>query len=160
MKQELEERIQFVKEANLSEFNVDFPHADIIDSRDIQERIDELQTEFENLIDAVENAEDSDLKIVEEELETWLDVNGDEYVSLVAFKNEAESYTSEWDYGNAFISDGYFEDYARELAEDIGAVDKKASWPNQFIDWNAASEALKIDYSEIIFDDVSYWVRG
>ena len=47
----------------------------------------------------------------------------------------------------------YFEEYARELAEDIGAVQADADWPLRHIDWAAAAEELKADYSEFDVTD-------
>lgn len=58
------------------------------------------------------------------------------------------------------IHDRYFEDYARELAEDIGAIDKGASWPNTYIDWEAASNALKMDYTAYEIAGHTYWGRS
>lgn len=39
------------------------------------------------------------------------------------------------------------QDYARDLADDLGLVDRDASWPNNFIDWKrAADELFSTDY--------------
>jgi antirestriction protein len=40
------------------------------------------------------------------------------------------------------------EDFARDMAEQLGSVDKKASWPNNCIDWEYASKELMYDYVE------------
>lgn len=69
-----------------------------------------------------------------------------------------EQWRGDW-YPLTLIRDSYFEDYARELAEDIGAVDKNAGWPNQYIDWEAASEALQMDYTSIDIEGGPYWYR-
>ena len=55
--------------------------------------------------------------------------------------------------------DSYFEQYAQELAEDIGAVQKEATWPNQYIDWEAAADALKQDYMRVTYGETEYWIR-
>jgi antirestriction protein len=49
--------------------------------------------------------------------------------------------------------------YAQDFAEDIGAIDRNAGWPLGCIDWEAAADELKSDYSSIEFDGVTYWVR-
>ena len=59
-----------------------------------------------------------------------------------------------------FIPDYEFEDYARELAEDIGAIGKDGEWPTNCIDWEQASNELKIDYSEIEVDGTTYYYRN
>ena len=58
------------------------------------------------------------------------------------------------------IPDHEFEAYAEELADDIGAIDKRASWPLNCIDWTKAAEELQADYSSFDFEGVTYWVRS
>lgn len=40
------------------------------------------------------------------------------------------------------------EDFARETAEQLGAIDRKANWPQNCIDWETAAKELMYDYSE------------
>ena len=112
---------------------------DYIDSRDIQERIDELQ---KNKCDDEEQAElDSLIKLK------------DLYVSDYG--------DGSWGYGASLIRDDYFEEYARETADSCGYVDhrKVYDWPFNHIDWVAAADSLKDDYTEIDFDGVTYYTR-
>lgn len=67
---------------------------------------------------------------------------------------------SDWKYGEALIRDSYFATYAEELASDIGAIDRNAKWPLSHIDWEAAADELKMDYTAIDFDGVEYWIRS
>jgi hypothetical protein len=113
---------------------------DIIDSRDVIERIAELEAQRDEGDDDYGEAE--------------------ELSALEALAEEAGSYAPDWEYGEALIRYSYFEDYARELADDIGAIDADASWPACFIDWGAAADALKMDYTSVDFDGVEYWVRS
>ena len=107
---------------------------DLIDSRDVIARIDEL-----------EGAEDEDEQA--------------ELTALEALRDEAEGYAADWRYGETLIRDSYFEDYARQLAEDIGALDKCDTWPATCIDWKQAANELKQDYTSVEFDGVTYWAR-
>lgn len=107
---------------------------DILDSRDIDKRIEELEG-----IDERGEEEDDELRV-------WLE-----------FREQASG--SEWKYGQTFIADSYMEDYARELAEDIGSVSRDQAWPYCHIDWEAATDALKMDYSEIEVEGRSFWTR-
>lgn len=120
---------------------------DIIDSRDVIARIAELEDERDALetVDELEGFNESD--------------SGMELQALQALADEADD-SPDWRHGEALIRDSYFEEYARELAEDIGAVDRNATWPNQFIDWEAAADALKQDYMSVDFDGVEYWIRA
>src|SRR3990167_2818967 len=74
-------------------------------------------------------------------------------------EEEAEGYASDWIYGAALIRETHFVEYAQELAEDIGTVKSDAEWPLRHIDWDAAAEELKQDYTEVDFDGVTYLVR-
>lgn len=58
------------------------------------------------------------------------------------------------------ISEDDFEDYARELAEDIGAISRDTQWPATCIDWEYAAHELKMDYSEVEVDGVTYYFRA
>ena len=40
------------------------------------------------------------------------------------------------------------EAFAQDMAEQLGAIDKNASWPNDCIDWEKAARELMYDYSE------------
>lgn len=106
---------------------------DIIDSRDVIERIAELEADEERTEDESE-----------------------ELAALQALAEEASQYAPDWEYG---VRDSYFEEYARELADDIGAMDRNANWPLCHIDWEAAADSLKMDYTSVDFDGVTYWVR-
>lgn len=164
---------------------------DVIDSRDVVARIEELEEERQALVDALQEAREAHETIREPldpqaaenpdpeapavltdeeladavddaagELTAWDESeDGAELKALQALAEEAEGYTDDWKYGATLIRDSYFEEYARELADDIGAVDRRATWPNNFIDWPAAADALKQDYTAVDYDGVTYWVR-
>lgn len=58
------------------------------------------------------------------------------------------------------ILDSYFEEYAEDLASDIGAIDRNANWPLNRIDWVAAAEDLQMDYSRLEVGPYTYWRRA
>ena len=109
---------------------------DFIDSRDIIGRIEYLEIDIDEL--------DDDEK---QELETLKDL-------------ESQCQCGDWEYGATLINDDYFVEYAQDLAEDIGAIDRNANWPCNHIDWNAAADELKTDYFCVDFDGEEYWLRG
>jgi hypothetical protein len=45
------------------------------------------------------------------------------------------------------------------LADDIGAIDRNASWPTNWIDWEKAALELRVDYSSVEIDGKTYWYR-
>lgn len=121
-------------------------HDDIIDSRDVIERIVELES------DAWDDFRE------ELDLGRFTDDEREEYDALKALAAQGED-APDWSYGATLIHDSYFEDYARQLAEDIGAISGNEEWPLSYIDWEAAAEALQMDYTSIEFDGETYWIR-
>ena len=77
-----------------------------------------------------------------------------------AIRELADEVGSEWSYGVTLIPEADFEDYARELAEDVGAIDREAAWPACHIDWEAAAESLQMDYTRATFDGTDYLYRS
>lgn len=61
--------------------------------------------------------------------------------------------------GVYFIDEDYFVEYAKELAYDIGVVSDDLAWPCTHIDWDAAADELRMDYTEVEFDGNSYLVN-
>ena len=69
-----------------------------------------------------------------------------------------EQWEGDW-YPVTLIRDSYFKTYAMDLAEDIGAINFDATWPNNCIDWDKAARELRMDYTAVTFDGVDYWTR-
>lgn len=132
---------------------------DTIDSRDVIARIEELEAERDAFDEAqAERATENG----DETGAAWADVyeaEADELKALKALAEEAEGYSSDWRHGETLIRDSYFVEYAEQLAEDIGAIGRDASWPLSHIDWDAAADELKQAYTSVDFDGVTYWIR-
>ena len=124
---------------------------DILDSRDIIKRIEELEGECDDLYG---DGWDDDTLPVEEDVGEL-----DELRALIAFQDECEG-SPDWIHGEAVIRDTYFEDYARQLAEDIGAISGQEGWPLNCIDWEYAASELQTDYMSAEYDGVEYWIRA
>ena len=137
---------------------------DIIDSRDVHERISEMEMEatsrWEEATEFPEGEGPSYGELAAVDHAKWLDEeDADEYRALKALEAEGENAAADWFHGATLIREDYFEDYARQLAEDIGAIDPDANWPLGCIDWEKAANELLIDYTSVEFDGVTYWVR-
>lgn len=111
---------------------------EIIDSRDLIERAAELR-------DQIEAGEPLD----EEEAE--------ELAAITQLEEEGS--IADWQYGAALIHEDHFTQYAQDLAEDIGAINRDAAWPLSYIDWDAAAEALQTDYTTVEYLGETYYVR-
>lgn len=131
---------------------------DVIDSRDVIERIEELEGEREALVDAITDAGADFLDETQKELADWDEENKAELDALKALTEEAEGYSEDWRHGATLVRDSYFEDYARELLEDIGDIPRNL--PHYLvIDWEATARNIQMDYTAVDFDGVCYWVR-
>ena len=86
---------------------------------------------------------------------------GDDEQTELAELDELESEIGrEWRHGETMIPENDFEDYARELADDIGAIDKNAGWPCTCIDWEQAAKELAMDYTTVTYQGDDYYVRA
>ena len=142
----------------------------IIDSRDLAERLEELWGEFEHWksdltdeqLHEIAELYNRPVQALEEEdfLDDWMQTTtkGEEYGGILDLKQEIDS--PEWDYGIVFIKDSYFVEYAEVLADDIGAINRDATWPLNHIDWESAANELKTDYCSAKFDGETYWYRA
>jgi len=109
---------------------------------DMQDAYDE---ETDDLQAAVESAQE--------------DFGGDEMQELEEIEN-IEGYAADFTHGTEMIPIRDFEEYAEELASEIGAIDRDAKWPLSHIDWKAAAEELAQDYTEVSYLGIDYYVRS
>ena len=144
--------------------------ADIIDSREVIDRIEYLQSFRDDALEAASTAAAEAAAATGEPFDpeqfakdwTWTDDNDPdaaEYAALVELQDDAEGYCSDWRHGAALIRRSHFTEYCEQFAEDIGAIDRKAAWPLTHIDWESAARELMQDYTEVTFDGIEYLVR-
>lgn len=142
-----------------------------INSRDVIARIDELEGEYVDVNDALKEAvsnleedpENEELRSQEELYRTniseWEEEYLEELTALQALAEEASG-SPDWIHGETLIREDEFVNYARELAEDIRAINGKMYWPLNHIDWESAADELKSDYMTVDFDGVEYLIRA
>lgn len=144
---------------------------DVIDSRDVIARIEELEpfkvvrrelpydeiSSFKTRTEASEFIASEDYD--PDKVMITLDKDeGEELQQLEHLAHQGED-LEDWDYGVTLVRDSYFETYAEEFANDIGAINSDASWPLNHISWEDAAAELKQDYTSVTFDGVTYWAR-
>lgn len=119
---------------------------DVIDSRDVIARIEYLQGLQEE---------------APEDEEVLSECEQAELAALEALAGEAEGYAPDWHYGECLIHEGYFTEYIQELAEDCGYLQHAMAhdWPYRHIDWEAAADEAKMDYTAVDFDGETYYIR-
>ena len=104
---------------------------DVIDSRDIIKRIEELESDPQ-----------------EDEAE--------ELATLKALAEECKLYSSDWEYGEGLIHRRYFEEYMDDLIEDCYELPKDLPyWMTIKLDY----DALEQDYTTVDFDGEEYLIR-
>jgi len=145
--------------------------ADTLDSRDIEGRIAYIESEIE--IDDEERAEllernksyTSDTAETAPEHVSYLDDDEraeliEELTKLKEFAAYATGYSGDWNSGATLIADDHFVEYAKGYAESVGAIDDDARWPSNFIDWDAAADDLRTDFTSVEDPDGNtWWVR-
>ena len=140
--------------------------ADVIDSRDVIARIEYLESEradFESPEVSAADLADPALAVDDRPAQSWEDASPDEAAELAALKalaDEAEGYAPDWRHGAPLIRHSYFTDYCRELVEDCDGLPKNLpSYIAGNINWDGVADDLKVDYTEVDFAGVAYYVR-
>lgn len=111
-----------------------------IDSRDIRDRIDELEA-----LDAPTEEESAEL------------------TDLVAFLHEARQYNPDADEGETIIAESYFVDYIKDMIDDCYDFPKELTsgeWPYRHItiNYEAAAEEARADYAELTFRGRNFYI--
>ena len=134
---------------------------DVIDSRDLQEKYEELQAEF---VEGYNNTQRNNKHrhIVDwnddtKELDGELQSLHDEIDEMDSFIQEINDY-GDYEYGTPIIRDYHFEDYCQEMLKDSGDIPD--SFPSYItIDWSDTAENLKADYVSAMWGGNEYYIR-
>lgn len=163
---------------------------DIIDSRAIIARLEELQGDLDSLNQDVEDAQEAFDEAVEqanttgkvadnvaraEALDTLNEARGlrdewqqsdvaKEYDMLKRVAAEGEYY-SDWHYGETLIKSTYFVTYIEQLIDECYEIPKdmrSGRWPYRHItmDYEAAAAEAEQDYATITVGDDDYFIRA
>ena len=114
-------------------------YEDVIDSRDIIERIEELDSMKEN--EELNEEETEELEI------------------LIDLQEQCQGYASDWAYGATLIHEKYFTEYTEDMCNDIGVVDTRNDNWWIVIDWEKTADNVKMDYTEVDFNGETYYIR-
>ena len=144
----------------------------ILDSRNLNTRLEELQSEFDSWKDSLTPEQIADFKEKYETPESeelsdeefsweWEDEVGSDALELKNLVNLREQFGREWIDGITFVKDSYFEEFAEDEADQLGYFRNcdRNDWPFNCIDWSKAAENLQNDYSSVEFDGETYWYR-
>lgn len=160
---------------------------DVIDSRDIIERHQELETEYDDLkidLEVAQEARDTyyaanpddegkhdpsreylvDVADATRRLTEWVSEYLAELEAIRTIVKQGESY-GDWQYGETLIKEDWFEAYTHELINDCyPSINELRSndWPYRHItiDIEAAADELKGDYTEVELNGYTYLMRA
>lgn len=120
--------------------------ADILDIRDIIERYEYLEDSVLSV-----SAEEADCEELEEAL-----ILGKLLDDLKGYGGD-EQWRGEW-YPVTLIRDSYTAEYTEDLIKDC--CDLPRDIPSYIaIDWEQTWESIRVDYSDVEIDGVTYWYR-
>lgn len=137
--------------------------ADIIDTRDLVDRFNELEEELEEFeaILALYNSNVSEY----DTLEQFKDWYSDEYElyeeleKLRELREDLSGADEDFEDGIILIAEDYFTAYCKDLVEDIGDMPVFPGYMLVEIDWDVTADNLRVDYSEVTIDGNTYLYR-
>ena len=138
-----------------------------IDTRDLAEKRDELQTdlvnsfndyfdtELEDFGDLISYIDNSD----NEDVEEWRDdkVYDFEHINEI---NELEDEITEFSFGETLIPNDDFTEYCKDMVEDCYNLKDVPDFIKDNINWEGVASDLGVDYSNVTYQGVSYLVRA
>ena len=153
-----------------------------LDTRDLQEQIDNLESEIESVEEYIEEAE-SELEDLAEEL---AEVEESQFlpqpeqpeideirIKLQEYKEQLQDLRDElqplldlkaedipeWDDGATLIPESDWEEYVEDLVKDCGYISNDVPWWI-VIDWAATADNVAADYSTVDYDGDTYYYRN
>jgi hypothetical protein len=140
---------------------------DVIDSRDVIARIEELRDTLEALREEFDSNPENDGVDFDDWSRNQTAMTSAEVDELAALEQLAEeaSGSPDWTYGEALIRESYFTDYIEQLINDCYEMPKELNsgewpWRHVTVDYEEAAEEAKADYIDCDFDGVTYLIRG
>lgn len=122
---------------------------DYIDSRDVINRIDELEAMRDEWIEYQQGEGEE-----EDTPEPFGKEEQDELDELLELQSECDY--GDWRYGETLISDRVIDDYLDDMIRDCYAIPDLPSFMSIEIDY----AALKMDYTEIEFRGETFYIRA
>lgn len=136
---------------------VSIDHSDVIDTRDLQDLIEQLENDINCLTNEIENLDEAENESEYQEKTEQLENMQNDLSILENIKDEVGS---EFEHGESLIAEDYFTDYQRELLIDCGYLDRNLPWfIESNINWDGVANDLKQDYSTIEIEGQTYYFR-
>ena len=127
------------------------------DSRDMNDRINNLEEEIEEIEYEIED----DVFESEEEknsLQSYLNEITEEFDTLNSVKEEW-GHDPSFEDGILFVREDCFSDYTETLVYDYVIYDELPCWISAHIDWQAVADEILVDYQSIELNGTTYYGR-
>ena len=139
----------------------------ILDTRDLAEKREELQTDlvnsfndyfdteledFGDLTSYIDNSEDEDVQ-------EWKEDNSDDFDHIEEI-NYLEGELTDFIYGETLIPNDDFTDYCEDMVNDRYNLKDVPDFIKNNINWEGVASDLEVDYSSVTYQGVSYLVRA
>lgn len=117
---------------------------DVIDTRDLQDRLDEITNDLELNQEVLSPEEVRELEVERDE--------------ILALKEEVDGYSGDtFEDGVQLIGEESFTEHVQDLLRDTGEV-PDLPWYVE-VDWDATANHLRVDYTEVDFQGTTYLFR-
>ena len=143
----------------------------IIDTRDIQDRIDEINDDIDTLeneisdlseeVDELDEDNEDDKHEIDLKLDDIEDKKGqiEDLQEELSMLLDVQSEVPEFRHGETLIHEDYWVEYVQALCEDCGYISKDfPCWIE--IDWEATAKNVATDYSTIELDGNTFYFRS
>ena len=139
----------------------------ILDTRDLAEKREELQTDlvnsfndyfdteledFGDLTSYIDNSEDEDVQ-------EWRYDNSDDFEHIEEI-DELEEEISEFIYGETLIPEDDFKEYCEDFVNDCYNLKDVPDFIKYNINWEGVASDLEVDYSNVTYQGESFLVRA
>lgn len=139
----------------------------MIDTRDLADKREELQTDLVNSFNDFFDTEIEDfgdlMKYIDdsenEDVQEWRDDNSDDFEHIEEI-DELEDEISEFPYGETLILEDDFIEYCEELVGDCYDLTHVPGFIKDNIDWEGVASDVSADYTNVTYQGESYLVRA
>ena len=130
----------------------------IIDSRDVAKRLEELEADRDMYLSDIEEAKNLEEENTYINALEWFDTEYiDEIYELRELMNDIMELRG-WEYGLTLVHEDYFTKFVIQELKDVGDLPRDLPWYIE-IDEEATVNNLKDEYIPIEFDNTTYYVR-
>ena len=139
----------------------------MIDTRDLAEKREELQT---NLVDSFNDYFDTEIEDFDEltkhidsseneDVQEWRDDNSDDFEHIEEI-DELEDEISEFSVGETLIPNDDFTEYCEDIVNDCYNLRDVPGFIKDNINWKGVASDLSADYTNVTYQGESYLVRA